>query len=440
MLSASPARRSALILFLCASVLALAPTSFAQSSSSGAFHLTKISVTGAQRFTESAIVAASGLSQGQTVTMQDVSAAADRLAKSGAFEKVAFRYFTQGNDLDAIFLVTESKQLLPCRFDNFVWFTPAELDSALRQKIPLYDGATPPSGTMLQAIQTALEGMLREKGIAGSVRSIPYASAPGQPLGAMRFSVEGVSLPIAKLSFPGASAISEQELEQQAAKLLGQDYSMTDVAIFARASLIPLYGERGYLRAQFADPVGQLVAASGADPAKDVSVTIPVREGLSYEWSGAVWSGNHVFTATDLNHMLGMKPDEVASTKKYDQGLADVNDAYSRQGYIQMVISSQPEFDDSTRRVTYRISVQEGPQFRMGSLEIIGLPPDATKRLLKSWKMQSGEVFDQTYMKAFLKTELPKNLHFNPPHPTTVSTKVQPDPNAKTVDVQIGVH
>lgn len=438
MQSASSARRSAFIVSLLALGLALAPVALAQAAPSGAFHLTKISVTGAQHFTESAIVAASGLSEGQTVTMQDVSAAADRLAKSGAFEKVTFRYFTQGKDLDAIFLVTESKQMLPCRFDNFVWFSQAELDSALRQKVPLYDGATPPSGTMLQAIQVTLAGMLKEKGIAGTVQAIPYSSAPGQPLDAVRFSVEGVSLPIAKLSFPGASAITEQELESEAAKLLGQNYSMTDVEIFARASLVPLYGERGYLRAQFAEPVGRQVAASGADP-RGVAVTIPVREGVAYDWSGAVWSGNHVFTATDLNRMLGMKPDEVASTKKYDRGLADVNDAYSRQGYIQLVISSEPEFDDSARRVTYRISVQEGPQFRMGSLEIIGLPADATRRLLKSWKMQSGEVFDQTYMKAFLKSELPKNLHFNPPRPATVSTKVQPDPNSKKVDVQIGV-
>jgi outer membrane protein insertion porin family len=411
----------------------------AQSAPGPSFHLSKISVAGQEHLEESSIVAASGLRQGQSVTLEEVSAAALRLAKYGAFDTVNFRYFTQGNDLDVIFEVVESKHLLACRFDNFVWLNSSELDRTLRQQVPLFTGGAPPSGAMLQGIKDALQAILKEKGVAGTVEAIPYASAPGQPVGAIRFRVSGISLPIAKLSFPGASAISEDELERTAAKLLGQDFSMTDVAIFAKASLVPLYGERGYLRARFGDPAGGL-DRSGSAPAQGVSVTIPVDEGVSYDWNGAVWSGNHLFTTTDLNRMLGMKRNEVADTRKYDRGIADVNDAYSRQGYIQLIISSDPEFDDGAKLVTYRITIQEGPQFRMGSLEIIGLPPDTTKRLLKSWRMQTGEIFDQAYMKAFVKTELPKNLRFTDSQPANISTKIQPDPNAKKVDVQIGVN
>jgi len=423
---------------LCALVFLLAPFARAQSGPAGAFRISKITVTGQQHLSESAIAAASGLSPGQSVTLADIAAASSSLAQSGAFDNVNFRYQTQGKDLEVTLEVAESTHLLACRFDNFVWLSPADLDAALRRRVPLYSGAVPPAGAMLQSVQAALVDILREKGVAATVQTIPYSPAPDEPVEAIRFDVLGVKLPVRGLSFPGASAISEDALRKQAGALLGENYSMTDVAIFAQASLIPLYGERGYLRAQFAEPTGRLLDSSSAQDA-GVAVTIPVREGVSYAWNGAEWTGNHAFTATDLDRLLGMRPSEVANSQKYQQGLQEVNDAYSKQGYIQLVISAQPVFDDAARRVTYRISVQEGPQYRMGSLEIIGLPPDATRKLLKSWKLQNGDVFNQVYAKSFLNPELLKKLHYHSPKPVKIGAKEQADPAAKKVNVQIAV-
>jgi len=434
------ARRAPLqrLVFLCALALLAAPHAGAQSGFSDPFHLAKISVSGQQKLSASAIAGASGLSVGQTVTLEEISAASKRLAEYGAFDNVNFRYVTQGDQLELMLEVVESKHLLPCRFDNFVWLSPNDLDAELRQRVPLYTGSAPASGAMLEAIQDALGEILKEHGVNAPVRAIPLTSGVGQPVGGMRFDAEGVALPIRQLSFPGASAISEEALRKQAAELLGQNYSLTDVAIFARASLIPLYGERGYLRAEFSEPVARLLD-SGSAGGGGVGVTLPVREGVSYEWNGAEWAGNHVFTATDLDRLLGMRRDEVADSQKYARGIDDVNDAYSKQGYIQTVISSDPVFDDSTRRVTYRIVVQEGPQFRMGSLLIFGFPANVTKQLVKSWKIREGEVFDKAYINAFLSTELPKNLHFHPPRRVNISANLQEDPNAKKVDVQIVV-
>lgn len=410
----------------------------AQSMPPGSFRISKISVFGQQHFPESAVIAASGLSVGQSVTLDQVYQATQRLSQYGAFDHVDFRYLTQEKNLEITFSVVESKNLLPCRFDNFVWLTPADLDSDLRRRVPLYNGSVPASGLLLLEVQNQLQEILKQKGVAATVSAIPYAPNPGQPVDSMRFEVSGISLPITQLSFPGASAITEEELRRQAAKILGENFSVSDVSIFMDGTLLPLYGERGYLRAKFdapsADPLGP------ASPAgQNIAVSIPVHEGLSYDWNGAVWSGNHVFTSTDLDHMLGMRDDEVANSVKLQRGIKDVNDAYSKQGYVQLVISPDPQFDDASRRVTYRITVQEGPQYRMGSLQIIGLPPDAARRLFKSWKIQEGQVFDKTYMDVFLKTELPKNLHFNPQRPVSVTTNVKPDPAQQKVNVQIGV-
>ena len=47
------------------------------------------------------------------------------------------------------------------------------------------------------------------------------------------------------------------------------------------------------------------------------------------------------------------------------------------------------------------IEVQEGPQYRMGKLEIIG-PPEVAEKLQEGWELDSGAIYDSGYMKTFL--------------------------------------
>ena len=58
-------------------------------------------VTGSQRFTAVQIEAAAGLHPGQNLTKDDLQGAADRLAQSGAFAKVGFRYSAAGKNVTA---------------------------------------------------------------------------------------------------------------------------------------------------------------------------------------------------------------------------------------------------------------------------------------------------------------------------------------------------
>ena len=89
--------------------------------------------TGLNRFSETQAGKATGLQAGDSVTQAQLAAAVDKLAKSGAFDNVSFRYSTNGNSLNVEFQVVEVSKLLPCVFDNFVWFSDAELDKSASQ-------------------------------------------------------------------------------------------------------------------------------------------------------------------------------------------------------------------------------------------------------------------------------------------------------------------
>jgi outer membrane protein assembly factor BamA len=100
-----------------------------------------------------------------------------------------------------------------------------------------------------------------------------------------------------------------------------------------------------------------------------------------------------------------MKPGEVANGKKFDKGLREVQKAYGQHGYIQAHISPIPEFDDGTPKVTFKIAVDEGAQYHMGTVEFKGFSVDDAATLGKKWDLKSGAVYDQNYANRFLRDD-----------------------------------
>jgi outer membrane protein insertion porin family len=132
-------------------------------------------------------------------------------------------------------------------------------------------------------------------------------------------------------------------------------------------------------------------------------LTIPVDEGAKYSWAGAEWSGNQVLPVKELDDALAMKAGEVANGKTFDKGLSEVRQAYSKHGYIQVSIDPTPEFDEAAAKVSFKIAVNEGPQYHMGAVDFKGFSADDAFILGKRWGLRSGEVYDRSYADRFLK-------------------------------------
>ena len=223
-----------------------------QSPSPGAFRLTDLKFTGLNRYTDAQVSAAIGLHEGDSINPAQLAAEANKLSASGAFDHVSYRYTTQGDELSAVFQVTETKNVLPCLFDNFVWFSDEELDKTLRLHVPFYTGTAPETGETVQQISAALRLLLQSNGITATVEELPYSEHMGGPIIGLQFSAEGVPIPIHSVSFPGASVISEQELVAASSFMMEKDFAYSFVSQFAAGALIPMYQDRGYLRAKSA--------------------------------------------------------------------------------------------------------------------------------------------------------------------------------------------
>ena len=400
--------------------------------------LERIEFKGLERVKEAEAVEKSGLRAGQVVDIDAVEAAAGRLLESGLFANLGYKLKGSTDKAVLTFEVVESRPTTPVRFDNFVWFTDEELTAAVRRKVPAFDGTAPESGGVTEQIKAALEELLRERGVQGAVEYTLSTDPSGRKVEHL-FGVKGGLLRVCKLSFTGARAVPEETLVTKSGGIFDNDFSRAYTAGFVESNLLPLYHERGYLRAAFGPPK----ATPAASPeCKGVALSMDVDEGSVYVWDKAAWEGAAAFTEQELNAALGMRSREVANAVKIAKALAQVRRAYGRRGYLAVRVRPEAEFDDSARTVSYRFRIEEGAQYRMGDLAITGLDEAVTNNIRGRWRLLHREVFDEGYVDEFVRKSVPEFQREaaragNPLPALKVESRVTPDNERHIVNVAL---
>ncbi len=366
-----------------------------------------IEFEGLRQVTVQQAIATSGLAIGQPFKIEEVDAAAQKLIDSGLVKNLSYRTRTVGDKVTISFQVEEAKGGdSPVVFDNFIWFTDEQLLEAVHREVQTFSGRLPNEGKLPEAIARTLQQLLDEHNVPGKVEYTAQQDLSGRTLGHV-FSVSGNKMPICTFNFPGAKNIPEEKLQRVSKEEMSEaDYAKEIVRGFADLKLIPLYREVGQLQAKFGTPEGK-----PDDKCRNgVAVTLPIVEGLIYQWDPTQWSGMNMLTGDQLNTLLNIKVGDVANGIKFDKGVAAVRKAYGRQGYIEARLQVRPEFNDSSQRVTYRIAVDEGPQYRMGTLTYKGLSERDARALRNAWRLKRGEVFDQGYLDDFFKEDARSGL------------------------------
>ena len=365
--------------------------------------IARIEIAGLQRLSADEVITTTGLKTGAPFSVAHLDAAAQKLVDSGLFSKVSYRTTTKGSLVTIVFQVVESKGgSSRVVFDNFVWFTNDELTAAIRRELPSFDGSAPNAGTMTDRIRDALQNLLKEHKIEGTVEYSPTQT--NEHL----YSVAGAHLPICKLSFPGATNVPEEKLVIRSRQLTEEDYSLKGTIAFSQFVLYPIYREAGQWRARFAEPVVKLIEER--DCKRGVELSIPVEEGPIFMWDKAEWTGNAVLTPIQLDATLAMKTGELANGAKFDKGLQALSKRYGLTGYLDVDFNAKPEFDEAAARLTVKIAVSEGPQYHMGKLTIKGADSAQVIALEERWKLKRGDVFDISYPERFTKTDAREEL------------------------------
>jgi outer membrane protein assembly factor BamA len=407
--------------------------------------LVAVKTMGTARYSDKEVLAASGLQIGQPAADGDFKEAVRRLGESGLFREVAYSYSSSGASvkLELQLADTDQSKLVPARFENFAGFTDGELLAAVQLRVPLFKQVLPLTGDLPDRVAEALQAILTDKRFPGRVDFLREGDQSGGPLSAVVYRIEETSIHIRDIEFPGASPEQTALLEAAARRLKGAEYGRSVLAAAAKFDFLPVYLQRGYLKAAFGQSDARVVAPSAvadaqerADLQSDVQVDaiLPVVPGKMYETLSVDWKGNSALPTAEVASLIHLPPGQPADGVRLVRDLESVSKLYRSRGYMTVQIKSDAQFDDDKSTVHYDLNVKEGDLYKMGELEILGLDTQATARMRAAWTLREGQPYDADYPRKFHQETgplLPRGLQWD------ISTHEALDSKDKTVDVEI---
>ena len=239
--------------------------------------IAEIHQTGSNHYADAQVAAASGLKPGDTVTLEQLQAAADRLAQLGIFSKVNYRFTTRGDKIVLEFQLADAPTV-PVTFDNFPWFTDEELSAAIRQELPFFDGSAPQDGALLDTITAAISKLLEAHGISGSVQHTLLAQPSSNDM-TVQFHLDGPSLTIASLDYGDTLAQSSTELAERKNDLLNKPFSRFAIDCSSSSRSARSISPPAICAYNFAAPIVRFAGDPNQPPASNVSVQIPIDPG-----------------------------------------------------------------------------------------------------------------------------------------------------------------
>jgi outer membrane protein assembly factor BamA len=402
--------------------------------------LIAIQVTGSKRFPEEAVAASTGLQLGTSVSEDDFKKAARNLGDTGAFTDIRYSYTYSSAGTKLELKVTDTEKFVLARFEDFVWFSDAELLSRIKEHVPLFNGELPLSGRMPDEVSDVLQAMLVEKAIPGHVDYVREGKQDG-PVEWISYKVSEVLIRVRNIEFTGAGEEEKPALEAAAHRLQDREFSRSRLNLLVQRDLLPVYHARGYLKASFGVPAPKAVQQPSAEALEEgprnqtvVDVSFAVTPGRQYRLKSLAWSGNHEFPSATLEKMVHIETGQPANMVRLSDELKEVQKLYGTRGFVTATVKAEAEYDDAGSTVTIGLEVKEGYQFHMGELEFRGLDNSLTAKLRDAWKLRQGDVYDAAYLDQYLPVAhklLPANLDWD------VAPHVTANGRDKTVDVDL---
>jgi len=205
----------------------------------------------------------------------------------------------------------------------------------------------------------------------------------------------------------GTTTLNSTELARLSGEFVGSCYN--DDSEEMQERLRAGFQERGY----FAVEVKHLTFKS-SDPLgtpKPVAVEAEVVEGPKYKLAKITFLENHAVSTETLRGEFPLKPGDVFERGKIVSGLESLRKLYASRGFLDFTCIPDTE-PASNGTITLNLTIDEGSQYHMGTLEILA-GKETAARLRAEWKIAEGSAYDSTYIRKFIEKNsdlLPKGF------------------------------
>lgn len=201
---------------------------------------------------------------------------------------------------------------------------------------------------------------------------------------------------IADFTITGSQTISATDLARITNDMTGSCYDEDSEEMEQR--LRAAFQDRGYFKVEV-----KSVRFKPHDPLgvpKPVTLEGDVDEGPQYKLADVSFANNHAFPVSRLRQQFPLKKGALMERGKVASGLESLRKLYGTHGYLDYIAIPEIEFV-SNATVNLTVTIEEGPQYHMGKLDIVA-DKEAAGRLRTEWKLAEGSVYNNRYIDEYL--------------------------------------
>ena len=358
-----------------------------------------IQFRGAPEYSDQELLAASGLKKGKVLDFAEMSGHSQKLMDSGLFETLSFKF----DGVDLVYTLVMHTELYPVRLENLPLGPRKELDAALHERFPLYHGKVPAEGGLTEEVRQALEEMLAAKGIKANVLAVPYTDQKLHAVTAISYSITTPPVQVGEIHIEGVANPLDAKAAEIVARLNGAAYSVEGSPNQIETSLGNYYRDQGYLEAAVH------ATAQNAPIITPVAVHIPFQVSMSmgalYKISGIQLAPGLLVTQADFDRQAHIHPGDIATAQYVRANWQFIERQYHNKGYVKAAVHPTASYDRAQGTVSFTVSVEPGPVYRMGKLTIQNSAGDLRAAMWAAWKLPAGEVFNESEVSTYFTSQ-----------------------------------
>lgn len=202
--------------------------------------------------------------------------------------------------------------------------------------------------------------------------------------------------------FAGNKKEDSATLQEKIELKLGSIYNPVEVNKGAD-KLKEYYEQEGYFEVGIAPEIEKL-------PDGDVTVTYRIAEGRRISLDQIVIEGAQGLTPKQVKGAMDTQEREyiilrgTVQRQRLDEDVDRIIQLYNDFGYVQArVESSEIQVDREKARATIRIVVVEGPQFKVGGVDVMGNAVLPVEEIRKRVELKTGDVFSRSKLRDSVK-------------------------------------
>lgn len=389
--------------------------------------LETLNVDGNHNYTAQQVLAVAQLRVGQVAGKPEFEAARERLAATGAFDRVGYRFAPakDGKGYDATIEIVEMAQMYPMRFEDL----PApdrQLRDWLKKKDPLFAPKIPATKLELDRYAKWIDEYLVSQNIHEPVAAKVIAEGVGELV--IVFRPVKSRPAVARVIFENTGALPSGLLQTAMFDVaVGLEYNEPRIRLMLENTIRPLYEARGMIRVSF-PKIEQA-------PAKDVDgivVTVKVEQGPVYKLGKVFFAGSDT-SQSELSKLANLKSDKPVNFDEVKAGQVAIVHGLQRSGYLNAKSEVKRDVREAEHMIDLTYVIDQGQMFTLGKVDIIGLDLETEPVVRKMWGLGAGKPFNIDYPEYFLGRVKEQGI-FENLKTTRAETKINPD---NSVDVKL---